>query len=128
MSKSVGVVSIHDPERASYKTYLIGFGLSLLCTMVAYLLTVNHALSRNWALAIVIATLAIIQAVTQLTLFLHLGKEAKPKLKLTVFAFMLMVVLILIGGSIWIMHNLNNRMMTQTQINNYMEQQDDGGL
>ena len=128
MSKNEGVVSLHNPERATYKAYLTGFLLSLLCTMVAYLLTVNHALSKNWALAIVIAVLALIQAITQLTLFLHLSSEAKPKLKLLVFAFMITVVLILVAGSIWIMHNLNYRMMTPTQINNYMVKQNDGGL
>jgi cytochrome o ubiquinol oxidase operon protein cyoD len=122
------VVSLHDPERATYRSYVIGFVLSLFCTMLAYLLTINHVLSQNWALAIVVAALAIIQAVTQLSLFLHVGHEAKPRLKLLVFGFMLTVVVILISGSIWIMHNLNNRQMTPSQINNYMEQQDDGGL
>ena len=122
------IVSLHDPERPTYRSYVIGFVLSLVCTMAAYLLTVNHVLSQSWALAIVIAVLAITQAVTQLTLFLHVGHEAKPRIKLLVFGFMLTVVLILVGGSIWIMHNLNGRQETPAQINNYMEQQDDGGL
>lgn len=127
MSKA-SIVSLHDPDKPTYRSYVIGFVLSLICTMVAYLLTINHVLSKNWALAIVIAVLAITQAATQLILFLHVGREAKPKLKLLVFGFMMVVIVILISGSIWIMHNLNYRMMTPTKINNYMEQQDDGGL
>ncbi|HET8991809.1 MAG TPA: cytochrome C oxidase subunit IV family protein [Candidatus Saccharimonadales bacterium] len=122
------VVSLHNAERASYKAYVIGFLLSLACTMLAYLLTINHVLSKSWSLALIVGTLALIQAITQLTLFLHLGKESKPRFKLLVFSFMVVVVAILVGGTIWIMHNLTSRMMTTNQINTYMEKQDDGGL
>ena len=128
MSNRLALVSSHDAEQATYRSYVVGFVLSLVCTLAAYLLTTNHVLSKNWALAGVVACLALIQAVTQLTLFLHLGREARPKTKLLVFCFMFMVVVILIAGSIWIMHNLNGRMETPQQINNYMQQQDDGGL
>ncbi len=127
MSKE-GLISVHNTDKASYKAYVTGFLLSLFCTLLAYLLTVNHVLSKSWALALVIATLALIQAVTQLTLFLHLGSESKPKFKLLVFSFMTIVVFILVAGSIWIMHNLNHRIMTPKQINTFMEKQDDGGL
>jgi cytochrome o ubiquinol oxidase operon protein cyoD len=102
--------------------------LSLVLTLTSYLLTVHHVISGKWALACVVAGLALVQCVIQLTLFLHLGQEAKPKLRLLVFGFMLTVVLILVGGSIWIMHNLNDRQMTPKFINNYMQSQDDGGL
>lgn len=127
MSKAM-VVSVHNPNQASYRAYVTGFLLSLACTLLAYSLTVNHVLSQNWAIALIVATLAIIQAITQLVLFLHLGKETKPRLKLVVFGFMITVVLILVGGSIWIMHNLNHRMFLPSQIDKYMKQQDDSGL
>jgi heme/copper-type cytochrome/quinol oxidase subunit 4 len=59
-------------------------------------------------------------------LFLHLGNEAKPRLKLLVFGFMALVVMILVFGSLWIMYSLNYRMPTQSQINSYMNSQNGG--
>jgi len=128
MSKSKTIISAHEVEQGSYRSYVTGFVLSLVLTLTSYLLTVHHVISGKWALACVVAGLALVQCVIQLTLFLHLGQEAKPKLRLLVFGFMLTVVLILVGGSIWIMHNLNDRQMTPKFINNYMQSQDDGGL
>lgn len=128
MTKLEGIISQHDPDKASYRSYVTGFIVSLVCTFSAYLLTANHILSKDWGLVAAIAALALVQALTQLILFLHLGKEAKPRFKLLVFGFMLTVILILVVGSIWVMHNLNGRMMSPSKINNYMKQQDDGGL
>jgi cytochrome o ubiquinol oxidase operon protein cyoD len=128
MSRAKTLIASHEIEQGSYRSYIAGFVLSLILTITSYLLTVHHVISGKWVLAIVVAGLALTQCIIQLTLFLHLGQEAKPKLRLLVFSFMLTVVLILVGGSIWIMHNLNNRQETPAYINNYMQQQDDGGL
>jgi cytochrome o ubiquinol oxidase operon protein cyoD len=126
MSKEKVIIGEHSPIQGSYKSYVIGFLLSLACTLIAYTLVTHNALSGKWALAILVAVLALIQFFTQMTLFLHLGHESKPKYKLLVFGFMVTVVLILVSGSIWIMYNLNYHMMTPSQINNYMSKQDGG--
>jgi cytochrome o ubiquinol oxidase operon protein cyoD len=54
-----------------------------------------------------LSVLAIIQLFVQLTFFLHLDRESKPWWNNTAFAFAVIVVVILVGGSIWIMANLN---------------------
>ena len=58
-----------------------------------------------------LAGLALIQAIVQLFFFLHLGQEAKPRWQLFIFLFMLFIMLIIVIGSIWIMVDLNDRMM-----------------
>lgn len=126
MNKAKVISATHELEQGSYKTYTIGFLVSLVLTLASYLLVINHVLSGRWAMVFIVAALALTQAVVQLTLFLHLGSESGPKFRLLVFSFMMSVVLILVAGSLWIMHNLNYRMTTQ-QINNYMNSQD-GGL
>lgn len=55
--------------------------------------------------------LAFGQFVVQLVYFLHLGTEQKPRWKLLVFWFMIVVVLIVVVGSLWIMYNLNYNMI-----------------
>jgi cytochrome o ubiquinol oxidase operon protein cyoD len=127
MKKITSVNLEHDFDQATYKNYVTGFILSLVCTLFAYILVVKKVIDSRWALAGVVAVLALIQFVTQLTLFLHLGKESRPKFKLLVFCFMLSVVIILVAGSIWIMYNLNYRMsFTPTQVNQYLQNQNDG--
>ena len=115
-------------EQGTMAKYTLGFIGSIVLTVVAFLLTENyrtaaHALLGHRTIIPVIAGLALVQCITQLTLFLHLGSEARPRWRLLVFALMLAVVGILVVGSLWIMSNLNYR-MTPQQVNTYMHNQD----
>lgn len=121
-------VSEHHLATGSYNAYIAGFLLSIICTLTAYILVEKFTLSK-WLLVYVVAALAVTQAIIQLILFLHLGNESGPRLKLLVFSFMMLIVAILISGSIWIMYNLNYRMtMTPTQINQYMQSQEENAI
>lgn len=127
MSKdTLHVVSVHDQERGTFRAYVVGFVSSLVLTISAYLLVVNHhsGTGTNGVLAVIVG-LALVQFGVQLWFFLHLGQETKPRWKLAVLAFMIMVVLIMVFGSLWIMDNLNYR-MTPQQVNNYMNDQGGG--
>lgn len=107
--------------QATVQLYTIGFVGSLFLTITAYLLVVHHMFSRHLLIAVV-ALLAIVQFVVQLLYFLHLGRESKPRWKLGVFFFMLLVVILVVFGSLWIMSNLNYR-MTPAQVNQYLNNQ-----
>lgn len=123
MSKIGIVTSTHETNRVTLKTYIIGYFLSIVLTLIAYFMVVHHAFSR-WTLASVIGLLALIQFMVQLVFFLHLGSDAKPRYKIGVFLFMLLVVFILVVGSLWIMHSLNYRMnLSPERINQYMNAQ-----
>lgn len=117
-------ISQHNTEHGSLKTYVTGFVFSIVLTLTAYLLVVNRKFSVDIIIAAIVG-LALLQFLVQLFFFLHLGKETKPRWKLFVLFFMIMVVLILVFGSIWIMNNLNYR-MTPEQINTYMNNQGGG--
>jgi cytochrome o ubiquinol oxidase operon protein cyoD len=67
--------------------------------------------------------------VVQLFFFLHLGSETKPRWKLLTLFLMLIFAMIVLLGSIWIMYNLNYRMMRMSpqQINSYMTDQASSG-
>lgn len=94
---------------ATHSSYLIGFGLSVALTLLAYVLVVEDVLPKT-ALIVTIVGLAIVQLFVQLYFFLHLGHETKPRWKLVVFGFMAMVLLILVIGSLWIMYSLDYHM------------------
>ena len=91
----------------TFETYTYGFVYSIMLTLTAYLIVTHHLFNNTLAM-LLIAGLAFCQLVVQLLLFLHLGREAKPRWKLAVFGFMVVIVLILVGGSLWIMKHLTH--------------------
>jgi len=104
--------------------YINGYALSLYLTITAYLL-VTHRIFSNHYLVFAVIVLALIQFLVQAFFFLHLGHETKPRWKLYVFLFMILIVSLLVLGSLWIMTNLNyHHPETPNQINNYLTNQD----
>jgi|SRR5579872_636644 len=109
---------------STLKAYITGFVLSILLTVAAYFLVAWSVKSgidmlSNSNLTFAVLVLAVIQFVVQLVLFLHLGREKKPRWNLAVFAATITLVLIVIIGSIWIMNHLNYN-MTPAQIQRYL--------
>lgn len=110
----------------SYKGYITGFVSSLFLTLFAFWLVNDYTgASMPWlskqTLILLLAVLALLQFGVQMVFFLHLGASGKPRWKLLVFWFMILTVFILVGGSIWIMDNLNYNMgMTPQETKVYM--------
>lgn len=120
----------HDSPHATLGLYINGFILSIFFTLFAYGLVEDHIRSGHTVfthpfLIGATAILALAQFFAQMYFFLHLGSETRPRWKLLVLFFMILVVLIVVAGSIWIMYNLNYR-MTPQQINTYMLNQNGG--
>ncbi|MBS0627368.1 MAG: cytochrome o ubiquinol oxidase subunit IV [Verrucomicrobia bacterium] len=90
--------------------YITGFILCILLTLTAYFIVDKHLLSKS-ATMFSLVGLGLLQAFVQLVFFLHLGKEPKPKWHQWAFFSMLGVLLILCIGSLWIMYNLDYRLM-----------------
>ncbi|HUC87547.1 MAG TPA: cytochrome o ubiquinol oxidase subunit IV [Candidatus Binatia bacterium] len=124
--QQVVFASHKDGHNYSLHSYVVGFVLSITLTLTAFLLVQGHEFGRRILIAGV-AALALAQFVVQMLFFLHLGKENKPRYRLLIMCFMVLVVLILVFGSLWIMYSLNYR-MTPEQINNYLQNQQSGGI
>lgn len=104
------MIDIEHGWNASYKPQFLGFVMSFVLTMASYLIVRNHHLSGG-ELTLAIFGFALAQALIQLVFFLHLGMESKPHWNTIMFSFALLVILIIIGGSLWIMNNLNYNLM-----------------
>lgn len=96
------------------RSYVVGFILSLVCTIIPYSLVVNHSLSRS-ALMVLIFGFALLQMVIQITFFLHLGRGPKPRWNLLFFVATVALILVIVGGSVMIMSNLHYNMMPSDQ-------------
>ncbi len=105
------VVREQDTSQGSSGSYITGYVLSIVFTIIPYTLVVNDVLT-GWGLYLMLACFAIVQLFVQLVFFLHLGRESKPRWNLLVFLFAVLVVVILVFGSLWIMKNLNYHSMS----------------
>ncbi len=112
----------------SVLSYTFGFVSAIALSVGAYWLVVNEVYSGA-ALIAAITAMAIAQLIIQLVCFLHLGNEPKPRWNLAVFLFMILIMTIVVGGSLWIMHNLNyNMMMTPEEMETFMLEQNKKGF
>jgi cytochrome o ubiquinol oxidase operon protein cyoD len=97
---------IQKEWHGSKRSYAIGFIGSLILTLAAFGLV--YFGKANLALLIV---MGLVQAGIQLRYFLHLGEEGHPKWETGFFFLMLVILLIVAIGTLWIMNDLNHRMM-----------------
>ncbi|MEG6507611.1 cytochrome o ubiquinol oxidase subunit IV [Methyloligella sp. 2.7D] len=98
------------PSETSLKPYLIGFVLAVLLTAIPFGLVAAGVLAPKPAL-LVIAGLAVIQILVHLHFFLHIDFTSTPRENLIVLAFAAVLIFLMVGGSLWIMFDLNWRMM-----------------
>lgn len=110
MSTDLSLKEIKKEWHGTLKSYVIGFVASLLLTGASFFLVLTKFFSEQ-ILIYTIISFALAQAIFQLRFFLHLGQEAKPRWQRLIFYFMVLILLIIVIGSLWIMNDLNNRMM-----------------
>jgi len=94
-------------DHGATRSYVVGFILSLIFTAIPYYLVVNKALSSS-VLLIVILAIAVIQMLIQIFFFLHLGRGPKPLYNIFFFAGTVATILVVVGGSVFIMNNLHH--------------------
>lgn len=107
-----------EEHRVSFLSYILGFVGSIILTLIAYFIVVDSSFkgsTMTWTLSI----LAGVQAIIQLLFFLHLSEEKKPRSHLHWLLFTLLILLIVLLGSIWIMDQLNYRMMPEMEHKGY---------
>lgn len=86
--------------------YVVGFTLCVVLTLIAFGLVTMHVLT-NITLYISLAFLAIMQLFVQTICFLRLNTSKEGQWNLLPFLFVLLIVAIFVGGTLWIMYNLN---------------------
>jgi len=123
MDVEIGLKQVQKMWHGSLRSYLIGFFACLLLTSLSFALVIGRVFSDDF-LKVSIAALALVQAVFQLLYFLHLGKEGKPHWETCIFFFMFLILMIIAGGTLWIMHDLKMRTMTQPAVKVYEENPD----
>lgn len=112
MAENAKKDTIVNNEHGSITSYVIGFVLSLVLTIVPYYAVTRQVISNNTLLLAILA-LAIMQMFVQIFFFLHLGRGPKPFYNIVFFVATAGMIVLVIGASILIMNNLYRNMSPQ---------------
>jgi len=93
------------------KSYLIGFGLSVILTAIPFWLVMTGVLGHREATQLAIMALAGIQIIVHMIYFLHMNHRSENGWTMLALLFTATVVVIVLSGSLWVMYHLNANMM-----------------
>ncbi|WP_254444342.1 MULTISPECIES: cytochrome o ubiquinol/quinol oxidase subunit IV [unclassified Ruegeria] len=98
-----------EMHRRERRRYVIGYGGSLLLTLVVFGIAYLFGIEKR-GVYLTIGLLGLAQLVVQLVYFLHIDRRRSSREDLDLILFSTLVLLIIIGGTVWILGNLAVRM------------------
>ena len=104
----------HDGEHAdhgSLRSYLTGFVLAAILTIIPFWLVMGHVIHDTQVTVLVVLGLAAVQIVVHMIYFLHLDTRSENGWNMLAFIFTIVLVVIVLGASVWVMYNENANMM-----------------
>ncbi|WP_306397702.1 cytochrome o ubiquinol oxidase subunit IV [Telluria beijingensis] len=102
----------HDVHVTHYsaKDYMIGFALSAILTIIPFWLVMGNVLAPETTKWVILA-FAGVQLIVQMMYFLHLNSKAEGGWNMMALILTLVILVIVMAGSIWVMHHMNTNMM-----------------
>lgn len=109
--------------------YTYAYGMAAGLTFFAFAIAQGSVLEGT-ALAVALLAAAAAQLYIQSRYFLHLDDKTEvPRWRLVSYIFTWLTLLIVVVGSLWIMHNLNyNMMMSPNEMTEYILKQNSKGF
>jgi len=95
--------------------YVTGLGLAILLTATSFFVAGTNLVWEP-SIPVALVVLAIAQMGVHLVFFLHITTGPDNTNNVMALAFGLLIVFLVIGGSLWIMSNLNQNMPPMEQI------------
>ncbi|WP_156118063.1 cytochrome o ubiquinol oxidase subunit IV [Paracoccus sp. PAMC 22219] len=107
---------VHHPDghdHGTYRSYAIGFILSVILTAIPFGLVMMGGLESRLLTAGIVIGSAAIQVLVHMVYFLHMNGRSDEGWTMMALIFTVVVVVIILAGSLWVMHNMNANMMPQ---------------
>jgi cytochrome o ubiquinol oxidase operon protein cyoD len=102
--------AMHE-HHGSLRGYLTGFVLAAVLTVIPFWLVMGHVIANKPLLILAILALAVVQIFVHIVFFLHLDTRSEAGWNMMTFIFTAVLVIIVLGASIWVMYNENVNMM-----------------
>jgi cytochrome o ubiquinol oxidase operon protein cyoD len=100
----------HSSAHGSLKGYVIGMILSLLLTLASFGAVMTNVVPRSFGLTAIVV-LCVAQLIVQLVYFLHIGTARDQRSNTGIFICTAFLIAVVVGLSLWVMHNANVNMM-----------------
>jgi cytochrome o ubiquinol oxidase operon protein cyoD len=100
-----------DAYHATVKGYVVGFVLSVVLTAIPFWLVMGQVLATPKLTGFVILGFAAVQMVVHMIYFLHMNAKVEGGWSMLALLFTVALVVIMLAGSIWVMHHMNANMM-----------------
>ena len=110
MSSSHSHNELASASHSSSKSYIVGFILAVVFTIISFALVMMEQVPRKVAV-IGLSIAALLQMLVHLRYFLHLDSSKEQRWNIIFIAFTAVLVFIFVGGTVWVMVTLNSRMM-----------------
>ncbi|MGO4714829.1 cytochrome o ubiquinol oxidase subunit IV [Bradyrhizobium sp. 2TAF24] len=98
-------------DHGSLRSYLTGFGLSVVLTAIPFWLVMTNALGNTNLTVLAVMAFAVVQIVVHMVYFLHMNARSEGGWTMMALIFTLIIVIIALSGSLWVMYHLNTNMM-----------------
>ncbi|MEY2169624.1 MULTISPECIES: cytochrome o ubiquinol oxidase subunit IV [unclassified Rhodanobacter] len=98
-------------HQGSLRGYLTGFVLAAILTIIPFWLVMGHVFDNRWLTITLVLLLAVVQIFVHIVYFLHLDTHSEGGWNMMAFIFTIVLVVIVLGASIWVMYNENANMM-----------------
>ena len=100
-----------DGPHSTFSGYMIGFFLSIILTAIPFALVMGDVLESRNTTVIVISAFAVVQILVHMVFFLHMNHKSEGGWNMLALIFTAVLVVIVLSGSLWVMHHLNTNMM-----------------
>ncbi|MET3856847.1 MULTISPECIES: cytochrome o ubiquinol oxidase subunit IV [unclassified Rhizobium] len=101
----------HEADHGSFKSYMIGFVLSVILTAIPFWLVMAGVFENPLVTATAVMILGAIQIVVHMIYFLHMNTRSEGGWTIMALIFTIVIVAIALAGTFWVMHHLNTNMM-----------------
>ena len=99
------------PVHISLRGYATGFLLSVVLTAIPFWLVMTDAIPNSTVAALVVLGFAVVQILVHMVYFLHLDARSEGGWNMLSTIFTVVIVVIMLAGSLWVMHHMNANMM-----------------
>ncbi|SDR50859.1 cytochrome bo3 quinol oxidase subunit 4 [Paraburkholderia fungorum] len=100
----------HESSHGTLRSYVIGMVMSLAVTLASFGVVMTDIVPRGFGLAIIVV-LCVVQLIVQLVFFLHIGASRDQRANTGIFICTGFLIAVIVGLSLWVMHNANENMM-----------------
>ena len=112
----------HAHDHGTMGQLMIGFALAAILTIIPFYLVMAEVDMARSTLVGIIMGLGAVQIVVHLVYFLHLKPSSEEGWNFFATIFAVIILVIVLAGSLWVMHNMNENMMPMHEMDQHIEQ------